>query len=303
MVDLRPIALCNVVYKIMAKIIVNKMKPMLKDVISESQSVFVPNKLITNNIMIDAKAGHFLRRKQTSKVGWVVMKLDIAKAYDQMERAFLEKMMTRMGFANKWVDTVMLCVTIVRYNVLVNGGAGGTITPTHGLKQGDLLSPYLFIIFAKGLSVLLQKAQMQGTFHGCRVARGAPIVSHIFFVDDSFLFFKAKEQDAMEIKHYLSTYEKLSGQVNFHKSSISFSGNTQEDDRETVTNLLNVPQDPDFGKYLGLPFVIGCIRESCFSYIEQKLGQRIGSWSKKFLFGLARKFYSKLWLMLCPLSL
>lgn len=83
--DMRPIALCNVMYKIMAKAIVNRMKPLLGKVISDSQSAYVPNKLITNNILIASEVGHFLRRKQCGMQGWAALKLDMAKAYDQME--------------------------------------------------------------------------------------------------------------------------------------------------------------------------------------------------------------------------
>ncbi|XP_031105286.1 uncharacterized protein LOC116010151 [Ipomoea triloba] len=189
--NLRPIALCNVVYKIMAKMIANRMKPLLGDVISDSQSAFIPNRLITDNILIAAEVGHYLNRKQCGAVGWGALKLDMAKAYDRVEWSFLRKMLLAIGFSVEWVDLVMLCVTTVSYNFLVNGTNAGQVTPTRGIRQGDPLSPYLFIICAEGLSLLLQQAEARGDFHGCRVARGAPPVSHLFFADDSLLFFNA----------------------------------------------------------------------------------------------------------------
>ncbi|XP_019155928.1 PREDICTED: uncharacterized protein LOC109152735 [Ipomoea nil] len=282
--DLRPIALCNVVYKVMAKMIANRMKPLLDNIISESQSVFLPGRLISDNILIASEVGHYLRKKQLGQVGWAALKLDMAKAYDRMEWSFVERMLLGLGFDEKWVGLIMLCVRSVRYRVLVNGKPSNEIIPSRGLRQGDPLSPYLFIICAEGLSLLLQDAQAKGRMHGCRVARGAPSISHLFFADDSLLFFKANMQETMEVKRCLAVYEEFSGQsVNFHKSNISFSRNTALGVRNDIASELGVEQAEDFGKYLGLPSVIGRNRKVVFSYIEQKLKQRFGSWNKRLL--------------------
>ncbi|XP_019151022.1 PREDICTED: uncharacterized protein LOC109147820 [Ipomoea nil] len=117
--DIRPIALCNVVYKVIAKMIANRMKPLLDGVILESQSAFIPDRLITDNIPIAAEVGHYLNMKQCGRVGWGALKLDMVKAYDKMEWSFLR------GSMKKWVDLIMLCVTTVSYNIPVNGARGG----------------------------------------------------------------------------------------------------------------------------------------------------------------------------------
>ncbi|XP_031108426.1 uncharacterized protein LOC116012895 [Ipomoea triloba] len=231
--DLRLIALCNVVYKIMAKMVANRMKPLLGDVISESQSAFIPNRLISDNILIAAKLGHYLNRKQTGMVGWAALKLDMAKAYDRMEWTFLRKMLVALGFSERWVQL---------------------------------------------------QAQSRRDFHGCRVARGAPPVSHLFFADDSLPFFKATIHEAEVIRNSLNIYESMSGQaVNYHKSSVCFSRNTSEVCREDVASVLGVTQAPNFGKYLGLPSFIGRNRRAVFSYIEDKIKQRLGSWNKRLI--------------------
>ncbi|XP_019177733.1 PREDICTED: uncharacterized protein LOC109172938 [Ipomoea nil] len=242
----------------MAKMIANRMKPLLDNIISESQSAFLPGRLISDNILIASEVGHYLRRKQLGQVGWAALKLDMAKAYDRMEWSFVERMLLGLGFDEKWVRLIMLCVRTVRYRVLVNGRPSKEIIPSRGLRQGDPLSPYLFIICAEGLSLLLQDAQAKGRIHGCRVARGAPPISHLFFADDSLFFFKANMQETLEVKHCLEIYEEFSGQsVNFHKSNISFSRNTGLGDRNDIANGFGVEQAEDFGKYLGLPSVIG----------------------------------------------
>ncbi|XP_031101874.1 uncharacterized protein LOC116005777 [Ipomoea triloba] len=253
--SLRPIALCNVIYKIMAKMIANRIKPLMSLVISESQSAFIPNRLITDNILLTAEVGHYLNRKQLDQTGWAALKLDMAKTYDRMEWVFLCRMLETLGFDPKWIELIMLCVTTVRYRILING-----------------------------LSQLIQQAQATGTIHGCRVARGAPAVSHLFFADDSLLFFKANLNEAAVVKHCLQSYELFSGQaVNFQKSSVCFSRNTGDTGRVEVANTLGVVQAADFGKYLGLPSFVGRNKRRVFAYIEDKIRQRIGSWNKKLL--------------------
>ncbi|XP_019199079.1 PREDICTED: uncharacterized protein LOC109192832 [Ipomoea nil] len=258
--DLRLITLSNVVYKVAAKVIANRMKPLLGDVISVSQSAFIPGRLITDNILIAAEVGHFLNRKQLGKVGWGALKLDMAKAYNRMEWSFLRKMMLALGFQVRWVNLIMECVTTVSYNVMINGVSG------------------------EGLSLLLQQALDRGVVHGLRVARGAPALSHFFFADDSLLFFKANVDEAQATKRCLTFYEELSGQtIKYHKLNICFSRNTQQVDRDMVAAVFGVQQAANFGKYLGLPAFVGRNKRAVFAYVEDKERQRIGSWNKKLL--------------------
>ncbi|XP_019189149.1 PREDICTED: uncharacterized protein LOC109183500 [Ipomoea nil] len=105
----------------MAKVIANRMKPLMGNLISESQSTFIPGRLITDNILITAEVGHYLNRKQCGLTGWGALKLDMAKAYDRMEWQFLRRMLEVMGFDDRWINLLMQCVTTVQYNILING--------------------------------------------------------------------------------------------------------------------------------------------------------------------------------------
>jgi hypothetical protein len=127
--DLRPIALCNVLYKILAKMLANKMKGVLNLIISESQSAFVPDRLITDNFILAHEVGHFLKRKTQGKTGFAALKLDMSKAYDRIEWDYLEGILLKLGLHPRWVKLMTMCVTTVRYSNMHNGELIGPITP------------------------------------------------------------------------------------------------------------------------------------------------------------------------------
>ena len=193
--DFRPISLCNVVYKLIAKVLVNLLKLILPYVVSDSQSAFLSGRLITDNVLVAFETLHFLKRKTQGNDGYMALKLDMSKAYDRVEWDFLERAMVHLGFAGSFVATIMSCIKSVSYSVLLNGVPGRTIKPSRGLRQGDSLSPYLFLLCAMGLQGLLHKAESDGPIRGVSICRNGPRVSHLFFADDNVLFCRAKEAE------------------------------------------------------------------------------------------------------------
>ena len=187
-VDFRPISLCNVLYKLVSKVLANRMKIVLPLVIHETQSGFVPGRLITDNVLVAYECFHFLRKKKTGKKGYLGLKLDMSKAYDRVEWSFLKHMMLKLGFPATYTTLVMNCVKSATFSVLVNGQPSRTFTPTRGLRQGDPLSPFLFVLCAEGLSVLLRDAEEKKLIHGVKIGRRVSPISHLFFADDSLLF-------------------------------------------------------------------------------------------------------------------
>lgn len=172
----------------------------------------------------------------------------------------------------------------VRYSVIREGKEVGPIIPCRGLRQGDPLSPYLFIICAEGLSSLIRRQERNGLLHRVRVARGAPTISHLCFVDDSFLFFKATHNETLLIKNLLIVFAQASGQVvNFNRSSISFSANVLESNIRQLCELLEVNATTNHGAYLGLPFYIGRKKKEVFQYIRDRVWHRLQGWSSKML--------------------
>ena len=178
--DFRPISLCNVIYKLIAKVLANRLKKILPDIISETQSAFVPGRLISDNILIAFETLHHMKLMK-GKQGYMALKLDMSKAYDRVEWAFLEGIMLQMGFSESWVSMIMECVRTVSYSVLINGEPKGFFHPTRGLRQGDPISPYLFLLCAEGLHVLLAKAARSNQIQGISISRGGPKLTHLFF--------------------------------------------------------------------------------------------------------------------------
>ena len=168
--DYRPIALTNVYYKIISKIITRRMQPILDLIISENQSAFVPGRSITDNIMITHETLHFLKRSGATKHCSMAVKTDMSKAYDRLEWSFIKAVLRRFGFQEKFCGWVMSCITSVTYSILFNGEAQGMIRPTRGIRQGDPLSPYIFILCSEVLSGLCAEAQRRGSLAGVRVA-------------------------------------------------------------------------------------------------------------------------------------
>ena len=136
------------------------------------------SRLIMDNILVAFEVMNHISQKRGGKVGEMALKLDMSKAYDRVEWAGLEQIMLRMGFHSKWVNTIMHCLTSVTYSIRINGVPHGHITPTSGLRQGDPLSPYLFLLCAEGLSSLIRKAAMEEKINGISICRRGPQLSH-----------------------------------------------------------------------------------------------------------------------------
>ena len=129
-----PISLCNIMYKLVAKVITNMLKGVLPLIISESQSAFQSDKAISNNILVAFKTMHHMKNQKAKKRGFMALKLDMSKAYDRVEWSFLEATMVKIGFNEKWVALVMSCINSASYSILVNGVPKGDIRPTRGIR-------------------------------------------------------------------------------------------------------------------------------------------------------------------------
>ncbi|XP_074304741.1 uncharacterized protein LOC141639533 [Silene latifolia] len=239
-VDYRPISLCNVLYKLISKVLENHLKLFLARLVSENQSAFTPGRMISDNIMIAFEMFYYMKNSRGGG-GHMALKLDMAKAYDHVEWVFLRRVLVVIGFDGGWVYNVMSCVESVSFEVLINGSPSNVSVPERELRQGDPFSPYLFIICAEVLSSLIRRKVEVTVLHGIQIAPQAPIICHLFFADDSIIFVKANENQAREVLNILTSYEEASGQlVSKEKTTVSFSRGTRTRRKELVAVVLGV---------------------------------------------------------------
>ncbi|GKF67224.1 reverse transcriptase, partial [Tanacetum coccineum] len=178
-------------------------------------------------MVVANEAFHYIRNKKKGIQNIMALKVDLNKAFDRVEWDFLLATLKKMGFGDVWCKWIRSCLTNYDLEFMVNGESMGVIKPQRGLRQGDPISPYLFIIVADVLSRQINRAMELGSLSGIKMARMCPVISHILFADDSLFFLKASEVECRNLLNIFDIYCRASGQnVNFEKSSAFFSPNT-----------------------------------------------------------------------------
>uniref|UniRef100_A0A2N9FNB8 Reverse transcriptase domain-containing protein n=1 Tax=Fagus sylvatica TaxID=28930 RepID=A0A2N9FNB8_FAGSY len=260
----------------------------------ESQRAFVPGRMITDNVIIAFEAIHHLKNLRGGKNAQLAAKLDMSKAYDRVEWDYLRAVMEKLGFHARWVDLIMVCVTSVSYSIMINGDPKGYIKPGQGIRQGDPLSPYLFLICAEGLSALMRKAERDRMIRGVSICRGGPRISHLFFADDSIIFCRAKLLECTALQEILTLYGRASGQlVNGDKTALFFSHNTPSSLRVDISGFFGTTLTTNFEKYLGLPPIIGRAKKRAFNEIKDRIWKRLQGWKEKLLSQAGREVLIK----------
>jgi hypothetical protein len=209
-------------------------------------------------------------------------KLDMSKAYDRVEWNYLQAILLKLGFHRRWVDLIMTCVSTTSYAVMVNGAPYGYIKPSRGLRQGDPLSPHLFLLCAEGLSALIRKAEKEKAIRGIAICWGGPRLSHLFFADDSVIFCRASRHDVGALHAILTLYERASGQkINEAKTTFFFSKNTPTAIQSEILTMFGTSSTSKFEKYLGLPPILGRSKKRAFNEIKDRIWKRLQGWKEK----------------------
>ena len=263
--DYRPISLCNVLYKIFSKVLANRLKKILPSIITKHQSAFTKNCLISYNILVAFETLHSMSNHNSEKFGGGVV--------------FFGRCDEKLGFNERWIGLMMECVKTVSYSVLVNGESKGLIKPTRGIRQGDPLSPFLFLLCTEGLNNLIVKAESEGSIHGFALSRRSPKLMHLLFANDSLLFCRSNINECQKVLDLLASYESMSKQqINRGKTSIFFSKSTTLDMRNEIKEALGVPEIRQYEKYLGLPSFVGKSKRASFDYIKERVWRKLQGW-------------------------
>ncbi|KAL5541901.1 hypothetical protein UlMin_009611 [Ulmus minor] len=188
----------------------------------------------------------------------------------------------------------MACISSVSYAFQLNGQKFGHLTPSRGLRQGDPLSPYLFLLCGEGLSSLLHHYEQAGRIQGLKCGLRGPTISHLLFADDSLLFLEAKTSACLAMKEVLNLYEAASGQaVNLLKSAVCFGPKLPEGEAASMAGLLGIPRVRCHEKYLGLPCFTGKNKQGIFSSIKDRVWNKLCGWKSKLLSAGGREILSK----------
>ena len=214
-----------------------------------------------------------------------------------MEWAYLEAVMRRMGFDERWVRLMMICITTISsisYSILINGEPKDIIVPTQGIRQGNPLSPFLFLLCTEGLNGLISQAANCGDIKGYALCKNSSRLTRLLFADDSLLFCRAIESECNNILEILDVYGSCFGQqINQNKTTIFFSKLTSEETREHIKHALGVLEIKQYEKYLGLPSLVGRRKKANFNFIKEKVWRKLQGWEEKLLSQAGREILIK----------
>ena len=200
----------------------------------------------------------------------------------------------KMGFHSTWIGWILECICSATYYVLVNREPKGHMSPTRGIRQGDPLSPCLFLLYLEGLNGLIEHVVDRKHIKGFLLCRNGPKISHLFLAYDSLFFFRARLEDVQKIQEILDKYERAPGQkINSAKTTLFFSKTVIDSSKKEIKNLLGVLKIREYEKYLGLPVVIGRNKKASLNFIKDRVWGKLQQWKEKLLSQVGKRVLLK----------
>lgn len=253
--NFRPISLCNVSYKVITKILAQRLRMLMGTLVNPCQSSFIPHRQSCDNIIMAQEIFHSIRNKRGKK-GWMAIKLDLEKAYDRLNWMFIRETLEDIGLPTDFINLVWHCISSVRMKMLWNGEALEEFSPSRGIRQGDPISPYIFILCIEKLFHLISIAVDQSLWRPIQLSRGGPKISQLAFADDVLFFAEAGMEQILLMKKILDLFCRSSGQkVSEEKTRIFFSNNVNGGLKQQICDVSRFQVTNDLGKYLGVPIL------------------------------------------------
>lgn len=278
--DYRPISLIGSIYKIISKLLASRLQMVLGNCIDEVQSAYVEGRnildgpLVVNEVCSWAKA---------SKKKVLLFKADFNKAFDSINWGFLDANMKSMGFGDIWRGWIKGCLESAKSSILINGCPTDEFPITKGVRQGDPLSPFLFIIAMEGLSVSMRAACERGVFNGIKIPNGGPVISHLLYADDALFLGEWSEDNIKNLSRILHCFHVASGlKVNFNKSRVFGVGVSTHEVTRRARPLGCEPAKLPFN-YLGVPVGANMNLIKHWSPVIDKFHAKLSKWKSKTL--------------------
>ena len=280
--DFHPISLVSGVYKIIAKVLANRLTLVLDKVVSVSQNAFIGGRQILDSVLI---ANESLDSRLKSNIPGVLCKLDLEKAYDHINWNFLMYMLRRRGFSDKWRHWIYACISSVRFSVLVNGNSRGFFHTSRGLRQGDPLSPLLFLLIMEALSRMLDKATegvFISNFSVGNSNRNILTISHLLFADDT-LIMCGVELDQLWYLRSVSIWFQVvfTLKINLSKSELVPVGSVPN--VTALASILGCRVSALPLMYLGLPLRASFKKKTIWNAVVEKVEKRLAGWKRIYL--------------------
>ncbi|GKE02211.1 putative RNA-directed DNA polymerase, partial [Tanacetum coccineum] len=273
--DYRPISLIGIQYKIIAKVMALRLAKVVDSVVSMEQSAFIKGRQILDGpLMVNEILALYKKKKKKA----MIFKVDFEKAFDSLSWNYLDRMMEFMHFPDKWRGWIRACLHSARASVLVNGSSSNEFRLHRGLRQGDPLSPFLFIIAMEGLHIAMEDAKAAGLFHGLNLDNIGLHLSRLLYADDVIFMGEWSDSNVRHLLIILHYFHMSSGlKINLSKSYIYGIGVSNA----TVTNLANeISVRP--GKipfiYLGLPVGSCMSRIKAWDVVISRFNKRLSMW-------------------------
>ena len=280
MKDYRPIACCNLLYKVISKVLANRLKIIFPDAVERNQCAFITERLLLENVLLASELVDGYHRN--GKKEKCAIKFDISKAFDTVKWSFIISVLQAMGLPSQFIHWIRLCISTAAFSVSVNGSLEGFFTSARGIRQGCSLSPYLYVILSNVLSKLLNEAAEADEFAYHPQCQGVQL-THLSFADDILVLTNGMPESLLGVIGVMNRFAHMSGlRINVSKSSLYASGNN-------LNPLLDAAAALSIGvgtlpiRYLGMPLTTKSLTSHDYEPLIDKIRGRMLSWSNRAL--------------------
>jgi hypothetical protein len=271
--DYRPISLIHIFAKLVAKTLASRLAPRMESLVDRNQCAFIRKRCIHDNFMLVQQTARFLHRMKEPRV---MLKLDIARAFDSVSWGFLVEVLRKMGFGPRFCELVAILLSTASTRVMLNGEPGPPIWHRRGLRQGDPLSPSLFVLIMNTLNRALTRAIELGILR--RLARRELATTVSLYADDVVIFCHPDETELRAIRGILELFGHASGlHTKFAKCSVSAIACTEEV-ATAAAGVMECQFAPFPVKYLGIPLSIRRLPGEAFQPVVDRLADKLPTW-------------------------
>ena len=278
----RPISCCNAIHKCIGKMLALRMSTVMASLVSLNQTAFVPSRSMGDNVLLaQALCRNYHLNNGPARIA---CKLDIRKAFDTLNWSFIFKVLVAMNFPGQFIDWLRVCVTTCMHSVKVNGALEGYFAAESGLRQGDPLSPYLFVLGMEVLNVcfarILSRSGSEFSYHWrCSSQK----LTHLVFADDLMVFCKGNLSSFTRLFEAISLFSSVSGLHLSTSKCYCFFGNVSADIKASVLSLSGFNEGALPITYLGLPLISKNLNTRDCQPLITKITKRIELWTNKFI--------------------